>query len=280
MVSQTGVGKSILSGQFALHAMEQGYKSLIISLEMLVEETWVRMATQRSLVPAGMDEVLDFSRWANDKLWFYNQNGTINFAALLAVVRYSVANFGIKFIVVDSLMTMGDIPSDDYQGQRRLMLALSIAARDMGIHIMLIAHARKGLSVEDKLDLYSVSGSADLTNLASSVILLNKTPQSRKDRDATAPDITFEIAKARHFDTTDTTLDLWFDTASYNYQTKWDTPRIIGEKDENTVSESEGTEAPAMGEITIVGGTGSKASRRGVKVNGGSGGRPDAVASG
>jgi len=280
MCGQSGSGKSMLAGQFALHAMEQGFKSLIVSLEMTVHHSISRMARQSSLVPPGMDEVLNFSRWSNEKLWFYRQQGSINFKTLLAVVRYTVANLKVKFIVVDSLMTMGDIPSDDYQGQKRLMLALSIAARDLGVHILLITHARKGLSVDDRLDKFSVAGSADLTNLACSVLLLQKTPASRRERDATAPDATFEIAKARHFDTAETTLDLWFDTASYNYQTKWDTPRMIGEKDEDTVSKSEGAEAPAMGEITIVGGTGSKASRRGVKVNGGSGGRPDAVASG
>jgi len=280
MCGQSGSGKSMLAGQFALHAMEQGFKSLIVSLEMTVRSSIARMTRQMSLVPPGMDEVLDFARWTNGKLWFYRQQGSINFKTLLAVVRYTVANLKVKFIVVDSLMTMGDIPSDDYQGQKRLMLALSIAARDLGVHILLITHARKGLSVDDRLDKFSVAGSADLTNLACNVILLQRTAASRRERDATAPDATFEIAKARHFDTAETTLDLWFDTASMNHQTKWDTPRIVGEKDENTVSESEGTTVATVGEITIVGGTASKGSGRRVKVNGGSGRGSDAVASG
>ncbi len=281
MCGQSGSGKSMLAGQFALHAMEQGFKSLIVSLEMTVPHSLARMVTQSSLVASpDMTEVLDFTRWANGKLWFYRQQGSINFKTLLAVVRYTVAKLKVKFIVVDSLMTMGDIPSDDYQGQKRLMLALSIAARDLGVHILLITHARKGLSVDDRLDKFSVAGSADLTNLACSVLLLQKTPASRRERDATAPDATFEIAKARHFDTAETTLDLWFDSASMNYQTKWDSPRIVGEKDENTVSESEGTPVATVGEITIVGGTTSKASGRRVKVNGGGGRGSDAVASG
>ncbi len=281
MCGQSGSGKSMLAGQFALHAMEQGFKSLIVSLEMTVPHSLARMVTQSSLVASpDMTEVLDFTRWANGKLWFYRQQGSITFKTLLAVVRYTVAKLKVKFIVVDSLMTMGDIPSDDYQGQKRLMLALSIAARDLGVHILLITHARKGLSVDDRLDKFSVAGSADLTNLACSVLLLQKTPASRRERDATAPDATFEIAKARHFDTAETTLDLWFDSASMNYQTKWDSPRIVGEKDENTVSESEGTPVATVGEITIVGGTASKASGRRVKVNGSSGRGSDAVASG
>ena len=281
MCGQSGSGKSMLAGQFALHAMEQGFKSLIVSLEMTVPHSLARMVTQSSLVASpDMTEVLDFTRWANGKLWFYRQQGSINFKTLLAVVRYTVAKLKVKFIVVDSLMTMGDIPSDDYQGQKRLMLALSIAARDLGVHILLITHARKGLSVDDRLDKFSVAGSADLTNLACSVLLLQKTPASRRERDATAPDATFEIAKARHFDTAETTLDLWFDSASMNYQTKWDSPRIVGEKDENTVSESEGTPVATVGEITIVGGTASKTSGRRVKVNGGGGRGSDAVASG
>jgi len=281
MCGQSGSGKSMLAGEFALHALEQQYKCLIISLEMTVRSSIARMVRQRSLMATpDMDAVLDFARWSNGKLWFYRQQGSINFKTLLAVVRYTVANHGVKFIVVDSLMTMGDIPSDDYQGQKRLMLALSIAARDLGVHILLITHARKGASVDERLDKFSVAGSADLTNLACNVILLQRTAAAKRERNATAPDATFEIAKARHFDTAETTLDLWFDTASMNYQTQWDTPRIVGEKDENTVSESEGTPVATVGEITIVGGTASKGSGRRVKVNGGSGGGSDAVASG
>ena len=280
MCGQSGSGKSMLAGQFALHAMEQGYKSLIISLEMTVRSSIARMTRQMSLVPPGMDEVLNFARWTNGKLWFYRQQGSINFKTLLAVVRYTVAKLGVKFIVVDSLMTMGDISGEDYPAQRRLMLALSIAARDLGVHILLITHARKGLSVDDRLDKFSVAGSADLTNLACNVILLQRTATSRRERDATAPDATFEIAKARHFDTAETTLDLWFDTASMNHQTKWDSPRIVGEKDENTVSESKGSPVTAVGEITLIESAPSKTRRRRVKVNGSSGGGSDAVASG
>ena len=280
MCGQSGSGKSMLAGQFALHAMEQGYKSLIISLEMTVRSSIARMTRQMSLVPPGMDEVLNFARWTNGKLWFYRQQGSINFKTLLAVVRYTVAKLGVKFIVVDSLMTMGDISGEDYPAQRRLLLALSIAARDLGVHILLITHARKGLSVDDRLDKFSVAGSADLTNLACNVILLQRTATSRRERDATAPDATFEIAKARHFDTAETTLDLWFDTASMNYQTKWDSPRIVGEKDENTVSESKGSPVTAVGEITLIESAPSKTRRRRVKVNGSSGRGSDAVASG
>ena len=281
MCGQSGAGKSMLAGQFALHAMEQDRKALIVSLEMTVRSSIARMARQRSLVPPGMDEVLDFARWANGKLWFYRQQGSINFATLLAVIRYSVANFGIKFIVVDSLMTMGDIPSDDYQGQKRLMLALSIAARDMGVHIMLITHARKGASVDERLDKFSVAGSADLTNLACSVLLLQKTAASRRERDATAPDATFEIAKARHFDTAETTLDLWFDSASMNFQTKWDSPRKVGEDDDETTErKGKGEEAATVAEISVVEGVEDLSSRRRIKVDGRAWRGSDAVASG
>ena len=278
MCGQSGSGKSMLAGQLALHGLEQGVPALIVSLEMSVRSSIARLVRQRSLMAQpDMDAVLDFARWSSGKLWFYRQQGSINFKTLLAVVRYSVANFGVKFIVVDSLMTMGDIPSDDYQGQKRLMLALSIAARDLNAHVLLITHARKNSSVDQRIDKYSVAGSADLTNLACNVALLQRTSQSERNKDATAPDARLEICKARHFDTAESTLDLWFDSASMNYQTQWDTPRIVGEDDETAISESKGTPTPAMGEITVVGGTESKSSRRRVKVNGGGRGRSDAV---
>ena len=280
LCGQSGAGKSMLAGQIVLHQLEQKIPALVVSLEMKCAHSIARMVRQRSLIAQPTtDDVMNFTRWSKDKLWFYRQQGSINFNTLLAVIRYSVANFGVKFIVVDSLMTMGDIPSDDYQGQKRLMLALSIAARDLGAHIMLITHARKNTSVDQRIDKYSVAGTADLTNLACNVVLLQRTSTSQRANNATAPDARFEVCKARHFDTAEMTLDLWFDIASMNYHTQWDSPRKVGE-DENTISESKGSPSAAMGEITVIDSSKGTRSRHRIKVNGGAGRGSDAVASG
>jgi hypothetical protein len=114
------------------------------------------------------------------------------------------------------------------------------------------------------------------------VLLLQKTAASRRERDATAPDATFEIAKARHFDTAETTLDLWFDPASMNFQTKWDSPRKVGEDDDDETTErkGKGEEAATVAEISVVEGVEDLSSRRRIKVDGRAWRGSDAVASG
>ena len=277
MCGQSGAGKSLLAGQVALHGMEQKVPALIVSLEMQPRSSIARMVRQRSLqAQPGMDDVLDFARWSKGKLWFYRQQGSINFKTLLAVLRYTVDNYGVKFIVIDSMMTMGDIPSDDYQGQKRLVLALTTAARDSGAHIMLITHARTTASIDQKLDKFSVAGSADITNLADNVMLLQRTHTT----EPAAPDATFQICKARHFDQGEVTTDLWLDLASMNYYTQWDSPRVVGENDEDEFSKSEGTTPTEVGEITVIDGAKGTSRKHRVPLNGGSRRGSDAVATG
>ena len=114
-----------------------------------------RMWRQASLQnKPDIDAGLEFTKWAKDKLWFYDQHGTITPKALLSVMRYAKDNLDIDIVLIDSLMTMS-LNSDDWNGQKQVVQSIANTARHLGIHIILVAHARKGGSVKDKLDKWS-----------------------------------------------------------------------------------------------------------------------------
>ena len=125
-----GAGKSLFASQCLLSAMDQGHKCLSVSLEMSPKAQLARMWRQASLQnKPDLDAGLEFTRWAKDKLWFYDQHGTINPRVLLSVMRYAYDILGIDVILVDSLMTM-NLNSDDWNGQKNVCLLYTSDAAD------------------------------------------------------------------------------------------------------------------------------------------------------
>jgi twinkle protein len=236
-----GAGKSLFASQCLISAMDQGFKCLSVSLEMSPKSQLARMWRQASLQASPTLEAgLQFTKWSNDKLWFYDQHGTINPKNLVSVLRYAYDKLGINIVLVDSLMTMS-MNSDDWNGQKQVVQALANTARHLGIHIILVCHARKGQSVKDRLDKWSIAGSSDITNRADNVIILGRLFDEPDDA-------YLSLCKARHFDGAEMDLDLKLDLASMNYYHDGQLPKgvlttpakggIMGELDRVALNET------------------------------------------
>ena len=190
-------GKSLFSGQIMLNAMEQGYKCLSVSLEMSPRSQIARMWRQASLkVQPEIDFGLGFNSWAKDKLYFYDKQGTVDLPTLMAVIRYAIDHYGVSFILVDSLMTIGGIANDDYTAQKKVVCEIADACRDLDCHIMLVAHARKSMSIREKIDRFSIRGAGELADRVDNVILMGRNYNEGEDE----PDAWVQISKARHWD--------------------------------------------------------------------------------
>lgn len=217
-----GAGKSMIGGQIMLGAIEQGYKCLSVSMEMSPQSQIARMIRQCSLNKyPGQEEVLSWTRWQAEKLFFYDQRGTVTGDTLIALIKFAKENHDVDFVLVDSLMTLS-YASDDYNGQKQILCGLANIAKELDIHIMLVAHARKGQSIKDRLDKWSVAGSADITNRADNVIILGRLYEMD------GADAYMSLAKARHFDGAEMDIDMKFDMTSLNYHTSNDKPQQLG----------------------------------------------------
>tara|TARA_R100000687_G_scaffold4806_1_gene5088 strand:+ start:103 stop:1002 length:900 start_codon:yes stop_codon:yes gene_type:complete len=226
-----GSGKSLFAGQCLLYCMDQEVKCLSVSLEMSPPSQLARMWRQASLkVEPTLDFGLGFNSWAAKRLYFYDQQGSIDLDTLSAVIQYSYDNYGTKMVLVDSLMGLSGIRHDDYTAQKEVVLELCDIAKKLEIHIMLVAHARKGMSIAHKLDKWSIRGAGELTDAVDNVILLGR--YYRDDTFGGEPDAYLSIAKARHFDGAEMDLDLFLDMASLNYYLPGATPLKINMDDE------------------------------------------------
>jgi twinkle protein len=218
-----GHGKSLLLGQAVLGIIAQGEKVCIASMEMTPVATLSRMARQGEGVSRPSPEFIDglFGGNIGNCIWLYDQMGMVDPEKIAAVGAYAKEKHGCQHFVVDSLLKCG-IKEDDYNGQKRFIDRLCTLARDTGIHIHLVAHARKGkdeLSPPGKMD---VRGAASITDQVDNVITVwrDKGKEASMEQGEKVkinePDVLMMVSKQRHGDW-EGTLGLWFDRASYQF---------------------------------------------------------------
>lgn len=223
-------GKSLLAGQIMLGAMDQGYKCLSVSLEMSPKSQLARMWRQASLeMQPSIDFGLGFNSWARDKLYFFDKQGSVDLPALMSVIRYAVDNLKVSFILIDSLMTISGIANDDYTKQKQVVCEIADACRDMDCHIMLVAHARKSMSIKDKIDRFSIRGAGELADRVDNVLLMGRYYED----DSETPDAWIAISKARHWDMAEAEFQLDLHMASLNLLTGGQQPKKLEMKEED-----------------------------------------------
>ena len=223
-------GKSLLAGQIMLGAMDQGYKCLSVSLEMSPKSQLARMWRQASLeMQPSIDFGLGFNSWARDKLYFFDKQGSVDLPALMSVIRYAVDNLKVSFILIDSLMTISGIANDDYTKQKQVVCEIADACRDMDCHIMLVAHARKSMSIKDKIDRFSIRGAGELADRVDNVLLMGRYYED----DSETPDAWIAISKARHWDMAEAEFQLDLHMAALNLLTGGQQPKKLEMREED-----------------------------------------------
>jgi twinkle protein len=219
-----GHGKSQVLGQVVNSLLSQNEKVCIASFEMHPYRTLARMTRQAIGTNSPSEQFIrDYTGWLVNKLWLYEQQGTVRGDRVLAVIYYGAKELGINHFVIDSLMKCG-VRSDDFNAQKEFIDKLCAAARDLNIHIHLIAHSRKGddeYSPPNKMD---VAGTADITNQVDNVMtvwrnkLKEKLIRNKKasQEDTHKPDCMIICDKQRNGEW-EGEIALWFNPASMRY---------------------------------------------------------------
>ena len=210
-----GGGKSLMTGQVALGLVKQDQKVLIASFEMKPKVSVKRMIRQfagKSLEFAHnqvspeqqkRDAFARFKIFAGERLWFYDQQGTVNAKQMAAVCRYAAVEMGIQHVFIDSLMKCVS-GEDDYNGQKAFIDELTAIARDHDVHIHLIHHIRKLANDEARPSKFDLRGSSSITDQVDNVLILwrNKAKehalQQNKPLDINVPDAMLLCEKQRN----------------------------------------------------------------------------------
>lgn len=162
-------GKTNMAKQVMLHAIAEGERVCIASMEEEMHEVWEDMGRMAcgcaEPTPREIDRWIEFG---TEKLWFYDQQGTVSAAKIKTVIRYCAEELGITQFVVDSLMMLA-VNRDDYDAQSVFVGELKALAKDTKCTIHLVAHMRKreGKTGEEQPGgVHDIAGAHDIASKA------------------------------------------------------------------------------------------------------------------
>lgn len=179
-------GKSTLMSQLILNAVQRNLKVALFTGEMSRKEirTWMMLQAAGKAynkpsqynsffyTPKPIKEKI--AQWLSGKFFLYNNEYSPDILNLEDKIRKLHAEVQLSEIFIDNLMVLeidelGE--KNEYTNQKKLLKKLTDLARELDVHIHLIAHPNKN---REWLDVASVCGSSNIGNLAQNVFLLSK----------------------------------------------------------------------------------------------------------
>lgn len=251
-----GCGKSSLLNMLILNGANYGYKSALWTgeLDATEEKSWLYMQAAGKqcnketkngfyYTPESICDKID--PWIDKYFWIFNNEYGNNFGQILDKARELKRKENIDFIILDNLMTLDidDLDGDKNDRQKNLMYTLTCLAKEINIHIHIVAHPNKSGTF---LRPNNISGSGHIPDLAQNVFILH-----RINRDfavnakefltaATIHEIqdsrcsnTIEICKCRdRGSAVDTFIKLYFEPESRRFKDSIAESTIYGWQDE------------------------------------------------
>lgn len=251
-----GCGKSSLLNMLILNGANYGYKSALWTgeLDATEEKSWLYMQAAGKqynketkngfyYTPENICDKID--PWIDKYFWIFNNEYKNNFNQIIDEVRGLKKRENIDFIILDNLMTLDidDLDGDKNDRQKNLMYTLTCLAKEMNIHIHIVAHPNKSGTF---LRPNNISGSGHIPDLAQNVFILHRINRdfavNAKDflTSATIHEIqdsrcsnTIEICKCRdRGSAVDTFIKLYFEPESRRFKDSIAESTIYGWQDE------------------------------------------------
>ena len=240
----TGSGKSQLLSHCLVAMGEQGARVCIASLEMMPAQLLKRAVKQAGNTDRAPEPYIrEIVGWLDEWMWVFGQVGKAGVTRILEVFEYARCRYGCDVFVIDSLMRLG-VGSEDYEGQEKAVFAIVSWAVEKGVHVHLVAHARKEnrqnghSTVPDSED---VKGTSEIASNAANILGVWRNrkhedkireAQSKADKgDFSAdtelrglrdmPGVMLNIAKQRNGDF-EGKIGLWFNHETYQYRSAQD----------------------------------------------------------
>lgn len=179
-------GKTSWLDCLALNVIQQGFKVGIWSGEMQDWrfQGWInQIAAGKSYVkkkqgyenlyyvPSSYSERIE--SWLDNRLFLYNNAYGARWQQLFNDIKELVEEQKVQLIILDNLaaLSISDYDGEKYSRQTKFILDVKEYAKQKNIHIILVCHPRKENFFLRK---ESISGTADLTNIADNVFLLHR----------------------------------------------------------------------------------------------------------
>jgi twinkle protein len=164
-----GHGKSDLLGHVMVDLVKQGERVCVFSGETMPRKLLYRL-TQQACATASPTEgyIRAAHGWLDGSLWIFDKTGNADASALFEAFRYAAKRYRVTHFFIDSLLKCG-LAEDDYTGQKRFIEQLCDFKNEFGVHMHLVAHARKAQDESRAPGKMDIRGGAAITDLPDNV---------------------------------------------------------------------------------------------------------------
>ena len=237
-----GSGKTSIIDQTIARTIDNGNPVFLFSKEMPERMTanWLNtiIAGRRNMVekisrdnrkyyivPQSIQKQMQ--AYYNKKLFIYRDDEPNDVESVLKSAEECVRKFGCKLIVLDNLM-MIDLncsESDKNTAQTNLINALIKFAAKFNVAVVLIAHPRKTQDNNSDIEMYDISGTSNIINLAMRSIGLRRVSKKEKNDPKTKWhnfDVVLTVIKDRLLGKADFQMGLWYDLTSRRFYTDYE----------------------------------------------------------
>lgn len=219
-------GKSVfLFSKEMPERMSANWFNAIIAGRRNMEERTARDGRKFYVVPQSTQRKMQ--SFYNKKLFIYKDDKPNDVDAVMKSAEECVRKFGCKLIVLDNLMML-DLQcaeSDKNTAQTNLINMLIKFAGKFNVAIVLIAHPRKTQDTNSDIEMYDISGTSNIINLAMRSIGLRRVSKKEKG-DPKAKwnkyDVVLTVIKDRLLGKADLQMGLWYDLTSRRFYTDYE----------------------------------------------------------
>lgn len=179
-----GCAKTTFLNMLVLNGANLGYKSALWTGELDADEEkqWLYLQASgkgynkevRHGFYATPDNICDkIDVWIDKYFWIFNNEYKNNFKQIVDKIRELKQKEDIDFVILDNLMVLDidDLEGDKNDRQKNLMYILTCLAKELNIHIHIVAHPNKSGTF---LRPNNISGTGHIPDLAQNVFILHR----------------------------------------------------------------------------------------------------------
>lgn len=200
------------------------FNTIIAGRRNMVEKT-SREGKRYYVIPQKIQKKMQ--SFYKSKLFIYRDDEPNDVDSVLKSAEECVRKFGCKLIVLDNLM-MIDLncsESDKNTAQTNLINALIKFAAKFNVAVVLIAHPRKTQDTNSDIEMYDISGTSNIINLAMRSIGLRRVSKKEKNDHKSKwgkYDVVLTVIKDRLLGKADFQMGLWYDIVSRRFYTDYE----------------------------------------------------------
>ena len=186
---RTGEGKSTILNQFFIgESIRQGYKVFLFSGELTESNAkgWLldTLANEDDLLEFTNKKGINYKKissnavermdnYLEDKFYLYTEED-YTIKSIIAKMEIMAKRYGVKVFCIDNLMVTENDEKEELRNQTEIVKMLKSFAKKYNCIVHLVAHPRKAYAGQTGLDKTDISGSANITNLADYVMIVQR----------------------------------------------------------------------------------------------------------